>query len=154
LIEGSATLHAKIISYAQGMVQLGAASKLYNWSLNFGDIASIWRGGCIIRAQFLNYITAAYRKNPGLKNLILDPYFRDILVKTQSNWRTAVCAAIEHGVAVPSFGAALAYYDSYRQANLPARFAQAQRDSLWRPHLRAGRQTGRAILPLRLKINP
>lgn len=119
---------SKIISYAQGMVQLGAASKLYNWNLNFGDIASIWRGGCIIRAQFLNYITAAYRKNPELKNLILDPYFRDILAKTQSNWRTAVCTAIEYGVAAPSFGAALAYYDSYRQANLPANLLQAQRD--------------------------
>src|SRR6187431_1706914 len=73
---------SKIISYAQGMVQLGKASDLYNWSLNFGDIASIWRGGCIIRARFLNRITKAYVRNPELKNLILDPFFRDIILRT------------------------------------------------------------------------
>ncbi len=119
---------SKIISYAQGFVQLGAAAKLYNWSLNFGDIASIWRGGCIIRAQFLNRITEAYKREPGLKNLILDPYFRDIITKTQANWRSALQAAIEYGVAAPSFSAALAYYDSYRSARLPANLLQAQRD--------------------------
>jgi 6-phosphogluconate dehydrogenase len=119
---------SKITSYAQGMVQLGAAGALYNWGLNFGDIASIWRGGCIIRAHFLNYITEAYRRNPGLKNLMLDPYFRDILLRTQANWRTAVQTAIEYGVAVPAFSAALAYFDSYRSARLPANLLQAQRD--------------------------
>ncbi len=119
---------SKIISYAQGFVQLGKASELYNWALNFGDIASIWRAGCIIRAGFLNRITEAYRTEPGLKNLILAPFFRDILVRTQSNWRKAVCAAIENGVAVPAFSAALAYFDSYRQARLPANLLQAQRD--------------------------
>lgn len=119
---------SKIISYAQGFVQLGAASKLYGWNLNFGDIASIWRGGCIIRARFLNRITDAYRNNPELKNLILDPYFRDIVEKTQANWRKAVQTAIEYGVAAPAFTAALSYYDSYRSERLPANLLQAQRD--------------------------
>lgn len=119
---------SKIISYAQGFVQLGAAGRLYGWNLNFGDIAAIWRGGCIIRARFLNRITEAYRDNPALKNLILAPYFRDILARTQANWRLAVITAIEHGVAVPAFGAALGYYDSYRAERLPANLLQAQRD--------------------------
>ncbi|MCX6971753.1 MAG: decarboxylating NADP(+)-dependent phosphogluconate dehydrogenase [Verrucomicrobia bacterium] len=119
---------SKIISYAQGFVQLGAASELYGWSLNFGDISSIWRGGCIIRARFLNRITEAYRSNPSLKNLILDPYFRDMIAKSQSNWRTAVQTAIEYGVAAPAFSAALSYYDSCRSARLPANLLQAQRD--------------------------
>ena len=119
---------SKMISYAQGFVQLGVAGKIYNWNLNFGDISSIWRGGCIIRAQFLNRITEAYRKNPGLKNLILDPFFRDVIAKTQANWRTAVQTAIEYGVATPAFSAALSYYDSYRQERLPANLLQAQRD--------------------------
>jgi 6-phosphogluconate dehydrogenase len=119
---------SKIISYAQGFVQLGRASELYHWSLNFGDIASIWRAGCIIRAAFLNRITDAYRRDAGLKNLILDPYFRDIIVKTQANWRTAVRTAIEYGVATPGFSSALSYFDSYRAARLPANLLQAQRD--------------------------
>ena len=119
---------SKIISYAQGFVQLGAASELYGWNLNFSDISSIWRGGCIIRARFLNRITEAYRNNPSLKNLILDPYFRDIIAKTQSNWRRAVQTAIEYGVAVPAFSSALSYFDSYRSARLPANLLQAQRD--------------------------
>ena len=119
---------SKIISYAQGMVQLGKASELYNWNLNFEDIASIWRGGCIIRARFLNRITEAYKKDPGLKNLVLDPFFAEVLNRTQVNWRIAVQTAIEYGVAVPSFGAALSYFDSYRSANLPANLLQSQRD--------------------------
>jgi 6-phosphogluconate dehydrogenase len=119
---------SKITSYAQGMVQLGAASELYRWNLNFEDIASIWRGGCIIRARFLNRITEAYKKNPGLKNLMLDPFFADVLNRTQSNWRIAVTTAIENGIAVPGFSAALAYFDSYRTASLPANLLQAQRD--------------------------
>ena len=125
---GDALYASKIISYAQGFVQLGAASKLYDWALNFGDIASIWRGGCIIRAHFLNHITSAYRNNPELKNLILDPYFREIIEKSQSRWRFAVQTAIEYGVAVPAFSAALSYYDSYRSNRLPANLLQAQRD--------------------------
>jgi 6-phosphogluconate dehydrogenase len=125
---GDALYASKIISYAQGFVQLGAASKLYDWDLNFGDIASIWRGGCIIRAHFLNHITAAYRRDPTLKNLILDPYFRDIIAKSQTRWRYAIQTAIEYGVAVPAFSAALSYYDSYRAERLPANLLQAQRD--------------------------
>ncbi len=119
---------SKIMSYAQGMVQLGRASEIYGWGLNFGEIASIWRGGCIIRARFLNRITDAYRKNPGLKNLMLDPFFSEILQRTQANWRIAVQTAIEYGVATPAFGAALGYFDSYRSASLPANLLQAQRD--------------------------
>ena len=119
---------SKIISYAQGMVQLGKAGELYGWSLNFEDIASIWRGGCIIRARFLNRITDAYRKDPGLKNLVLDPFFSDILMRTQASWRKAVQTAIEYGVAVPAFSAALSYFDSYRSERLPANLLQAQRD--------------------------
>ena len=119
---------SKIISYAQGFLQLGAASKLYDWDLNFGDIASIWRGGCIIRAHFLNHITAAYRRCPELKNLILDPYFCDIIGKSQAHWRYGVQTAIEYGVAAPAFSAALSYYDSCRAERLPANLLQAQRD--------------------------
>src|SRR2546427_10667328 len=119
---------SKIVSYAQGMELLGAASKQYNWNLNFGDIATIWRGGCIIRAVFLNRIVEAYKRDPALHNLLLDRYFTKIIRKAQRNWRVAVSTAIKHGVAVPAFSASLAYFDSYRQARLPANLLQAQRD--------------------------
>ena len=119
---------SKIVSYAQGMELLGAASKEFNWNLNFGDIATIWRGGCIIRAKFLNRIVEAYERDAALHNLLLDPYFTDIIQKTQHNWRIAVATAIEQGVAVPAFSASLAYFDSYRQARLPSNLLQAQRD--------------------------
>jgi len=119
---------SKIVSYAQGFAQLGAAAEVYGWKLNFGDIATIWRGGCIIRAHFLNRIKDAYERNSGLKNLMLDPFFRDILTETQANWRQAVTAAVAHGIAAPAFSASLAYYDSYRSARLPANLLQAQRD--------------------------
>ncbi len=119
---------SKIVSYAQGMELLGAASTTYNWNLNFGDIATIWRGGCIIRAKFLNRIVEAYARDPKLHNLLLDSYFRDIIAKTQHNWRIAVCLAIEQAVAVPAFSASLAYFDSYRSARLPSNLLQAQRD--------------------------
>src|SRR5216110_1360976 len=119
---------SKIVSYAQGMELLGAASKQYNWNLNFGDIATIWRGGCIIRAKFLNCIVDAYKRDPALHNLLLDPYFTDIIKNTQDNWRVAVAAAVEQGVAVPAFSASLAYFDSYRSARLPSNLLQAQRD--------------------------
>jgi len=119
---------SKIVSYAQGMELLGAASKQFNWNLNFGDIATIWRGGCIIRAKFLNRIVEAYQRDPGLHNLLLDSYFTDIIAKTQHNWRIAVSSAVSHGVAVPAFSASLGYFDSYRQARLPANLLQAQRD--------------------------
>ena len=124
-----AALYAsKIVSYAQGMELLGAAGAEYKWNLNFGDIATIWRGGCIIRAKFLNRIVEAYERNPSLKNLLLDQYFTDIIAKTQENWRVAVCTAIQHGVAVPAFAASLEYFDSYRQPRLSANLLQAQRD--------------------------
>src|ERR1700682_1106683 len=119
---------SKIVSYAQGMELLGAASKQYNWSLNFGDIATIWRGGCIIRAKFLNRIVEAYKRDSNLHNLLLDSYFTDIIEKTQSNWRIAVATAVEFGVPVPAFSASLAYFDSYRSARLPSNLLQAQRD--------------------------
>src|SRR5206468_7566372 len=119
---------SKIVSYAQGMELLAAASTTYNWNLNFGDIATIWRGGCIIRAKFLNRIVEAYARNPSLHNLLLDSYFTDIIRNTQDNWRIAVAAAVEQGVAVPAFSASLAYFDSYRSARLPSNLLQAQRD--------------------------
>ncbi len=119
---------SKIVSYAQGMELLGAASKEFKWNLNFGDIATIWRGGCIIRAKFLNRIVEAYERDSSLHNLLLDSYFTDIIRKTQRHWRVAVATAIEQGVAVPAFSASLAYFDSYRQARLPANLLQAQRD--------------------------
>jgi len=119
---------SKIVSYAQGMELLGAASKAYNWNLNFGDIATIWRGGCIIRAQFLNRIKEAYERNPGLKNLLLDPFFRDVVAKTDGNWRHAVAQAVEAGVPVPAFAASLGYFDSYRSPRLSSNLLQAQRD--------------------------
>jgi 6-phosphogluconate dehydrogenase len=119
---------SKIVSYAQGMELLGAASGQYKWDLNFGDIATIWRGGCIIRAIFLNRIVEAYQRDLALHNLLLDRYFTGIIEKTQENWRVAVSTAAEHGVAVPAFAASLAYFDSYRQARLPSNLLQAQRD--------------------------
>src|SRR6202162_4195114 len=118
---------SKIVSYAQGMELLGAPSKQYKWNLIFGDIATIWRGGCIIRAKFLNRIVEAYKRDPALHNLLLDSYFTDIIEKTQDNWRVAVSTAAEHGVAVPAFSASLAYFDSYRQARLASNLLQAQR---------------------------
>ena len=119
---------SKIVSYAQGMELLGAASIASKWNLDFGDIATIWRGGCIIRAVFLNRIVEAYARDPQLHNLLLDQYFTGVIAKTQSSWRTAVAAAVKQGVAVPAFSASLAYFDSYRQARLPANLLQAQRD--------------------------
>ncbi|MBA2744573.1 MAG: NADP-dependent phosphogluconate dehydrogenase [Chthoniobacterales bacterium] len=119
---------SKIVSYAQGMELLGAAGMVYKWNLNFGDIATIWRGGCIIRAVFLNRIKEAYERDPQLHNLLLDQYFTGIIAKTQHNWRIAVAAAVQHGVAVPAFSASLGYFDSYRQARLPSNLLQAQRD--------------------------
>ena len=119
---------SKIVSYAQGMELLGAASHQYDWNLNLGDIATIWRGGCIIRAKFLNCIVDAYKRDPALHNLLLDSYFTDIIRDTQDNWRIAVSTAIEHGVATPAFSASLAYFDSYRSERLPSNLLQAQRD--------------------------
>ena len=100
----------------------------HNWDLDLGSIARIWRGGCIIRARFLNRITEAYEKNPELGNLMLDPFFNDILNNAQQNWRDVVSLAISNGIPVPAFTASLGYYDSYRSERLPANLLQAQRD--------------------------
>ena len=119
---------SKIISYAQGMELLRSGSSTYNWNLNLSDIATIWRGGCIIRAKFLNRIVQAYKRNPALQNLLLDKYFTRAIKRTQPKWRLVVATAIKFGVPVPAFSASLAYYDSYRSARLPANLLQAQRD--------------------------
>lgn len=119
---------SKIMSYAQGFAQLRAASEHYHWQLNYGEIANIWRAGCIIRAQFLQKITAAYQKNPELTNLMLDDYFKAICAKYQAATRQVVAWAVQAGIPVPALSAAIAYYDSYRSAVLPASLTQAQRD--------------------------
>src|SRR3954452_15138945 len=119
---------SKIISYAQGMELLRSGSTAYKWNLNLSDIATIWRGGCIIRAKFLNRIVEAYRRNPALQNLLLDRYFTRAVKRAQPKWRLVVSTAIKFGIPVPAFSASLAYYDSYRSARLPANLLQAQRD--------------------------
>ena len=119
---------SKIASYAQGYVQLAAAAKEHNWSLNYGNIAMMWRGGCIIRAQFLERIYEAYQNQPDLENLMLAPYFKKALGDAQKSWRHVVASAATIGIPVPAFMTALAYYDGYRHANLPANLLQAQRD--------------------------
>lgn len=119
---------SKICSYAQGFAQMRAHSEENNWNLQYGDIAMIWRGGCIIRAQFLQNIKEAYDRNPELENLLLDPYFKDIVGEYQSALRKVVSVAVEQGIAVPCFSSAIAYYDSYRAENLSANLIQAQRD--------------------------
>jgi len=119
---------SKICSYAQGFQLMRAAGAEYNWPLRYGEIAMIWRGGCIIRAHFLNRIKEAYDRQPDLANLLLDPYFKEIIDRNQSNWRKVVAAAAELGIPVPAFASALAYYDSYRRERLPANLIQAQRD--------------------------
>ncbi|MGB9473972.1 MAG: NADP-dependent phosphogluconate dehydrogenase [Candidatus Udaeobacter sp.] len=119
---------SKIVSYAQGMELLRSGSAEYKWNLNLGDIATIWRGGCIIRAKFLNRIVDAYKRNAALPNLLLDRYFTRAIKRAQRNWRVAVTTAIKFGVPIPAFSASLAYFDSYRSARLPANLLQAQRD--------------------------
>ncbi|MDZ4781623.1 MAG: decarboxylating NADP(+)-dependent phosphogluconate dehydrogenase [Planctomycetia bacterium] len=119
---------SKICSYAQGYFQLQAAAKEHNWPLNFGNIALLWRGGCIIRARFLDRIKEAFDAHPNLENLLLAPYFLEAVDKAQDAWRHAVSTAVTLGVPVPAFTAALTYYDGYRQASLPANLLQAQRD--------------------------
>ena len=118
----------KIISYAQGFAQLKAASEHYNWQLNYGEIAKIFRAGCIIRAQFLQKITDAYSENNNIDNLLLAPYFSKTVEAYQQSLRDVICLAVSHGIAVPTLSAAIAYYDSYRSAVLPANLIQAQRD--------------------------
>ncbi len=119
---------SKICSYAQGYVQMQAAAVEHDWPLQFGPIALLWRGGCIIRAVFLQHIKEAFDADPKLENLLLAPYFSEVVEKSQTAWRKVVTTAIELGIPVPAFAAALAYYDSYRSERLPANLLQAQRD--------------------------
>ena len=119
---------SKIISYAQGLDLIAAMGEEKGWGLDLAKIAAIWRGGCIIRARFLNDITDAYRKDPKLSNLMLAPFFTDLLNGFQQNWREVIATATLAGIPVPSFSASLGYYDSYRSAVLPANLLQAQRD--------------------------
>lgn len=118
----------KIVSYAQGFSQLRAASEQYNWDLHYGEIAKIFRAGCIIRAQFLQKITDAYAENANIANLLLAPYFKNIADEYQQALRDVVAYAVQNGIPTPTFSAAIAYYDSYRSEVLPANLIQAQRD--------------------------
>lgn len=119
---------SKIMAYAQGFGLLRAASQQYGWKLRCGDIAKIFRGGCIIRAQFLNQISRAYEKNPDLINLMLEDYFKNIINEYQKDWREVIITAILGGISVPAFSSSLAYFDSYRCGELPMNLLQAQRD--------------------------
>ncbi len=119
---------SKIVSYAQGFVQLQAAAAEHQWPLDFGSIALLWRGGCIIRAVFLERIKEAFDADPNQENLLLAPYFHQAVQQAQPAWRQVVGAAVRLGIPTPAFAAALAYYDGYRSARLPANLLQAQRD--------------------------
>jgi 6-phosphogluconate dehydrogenase len=119
---------SKICAYAQGFQLMREAQNEYKWKLNFAEIASIWRGGCIIRARFLQKIMDAYTRDANLINLLLDPYFNEQIQRAQENWRRVVVLAAQSGIAAPAFMSALAYYDGYRSANLPANLLQGQRD--------------------------
>ncbi|MDZ4685763.1 MAG: decarboxylating NADP(+)-dependent phosphogluconate dehydrogenase [Planctomycetaceae bacterium] len=119
---------SKLCSYAQGYVQLDAAAAEFGWTLNNGNIALLWRGGCIIRSRFLGDIKAAFDKNPKLENLLLDDFFKAAVEKAQPSWRRVISTAVQLGLPIPVFSAALSYYDGYRNARLPANLLQAQRD--------------------------
>jgi len=119
---------AKIVAYAQGFEHLGAGSREFRWSLDLGALATIWRGGCIIRAQFLDRIKDAYSKAPDLPNLMLDPFFQEALASAQPAWRRVVKAAVDQGVPIPTFASSLAYYDGYRRERGPANLIQGLRD--------------------------
>lgn len=119
---------AKIISYAQGYTLLKTAAKTYNWKLNYGKIAEIWRGGCIIRSAFLNKIKEAYEINPNLENLLLDEFFKKTIESLVPSWRKVVASAVMNGIPVPALSSALAYFDGYKTLDLPANLLQAQRD--------------------------
>ncbi|MDR2688003.1 MAG: decarboxylating NADP(+)-dependent phosphogluconate dehydrogenase, partial [Oscillospiraceae bacterium] len=119
---------SKIISYAQGYALLRAAAESYHWDLRYGDIAMLWRGGCIIRSTFLGNIKEAFDNNPGLDNLLLDPFFTSALTQAQDGWRRVCAAALMNGIPAPAFASALSYYDGYRCPRLPANLLQAQRD--------------------------
>ncbi len=119
---------AKIVSYAQGYTLMRAAAKTYGWNLHYGGVALMWRGGCIIRSAFLGKIKEAFEHNPGLTNLLLDPYFKDAVEGAQDGWRKVCAAAMTNGVPAPALTSALCYFDGYRSERLPANLLQAQRD--------------------------
>ncbi len=123
-----ALLAAKIISYTQGYMLLREAAREHSWNLNYGGIALMWRGGCIIRSVFLGRIKEAFDKNPNLSNLLMDGYFKGVIDRCQASWRRVVAKAVELGVPIPSLSTALAFYDGYRSSRLPANLLQAQRD--------------------------
>ena len=119
---------SKIVSYAQGFTLMRAASIEYGWNLNYGNIALLWRNGCIIRSVFLGKIKEAFDRDPDLPNLLLDPFFKEKIESTQDSWRRVAAAALTYGIPVPAMTAALTYYDGYRSERLPANLTQAQRD--------------------------
>ncbi|WP_428242156.1 decarboxylating NADP(+)-dependent phosphogluconate dehydrogenase [Gynuella sp.] len=119
---------AKIVSYAQGYVLMREAAKEYGWNLNYGGIALMWRGGCIIRSVFLGNIKEAFDNNPALSNLLLDPYFKEKITQAQAGWRRVIAAAVTNGISAPAMTSALSYFDGYRAERLPANLLQAQRD--------------------------
>ena len=119
---------SKICSYAQGFQLMQEANKINNWNLNFAGIAEIFRGGCIIRAAFLQKISDAFNNDNNLKNLLLDSYFKNTILGAEKNWRKVISLAVEHGIPVPTFSSSIAYFDSYRAATLPQNLLQAQRD--------------------------
>ncbi|TPX00603.1 NADP-dependent phosphogluconate dehydrogenase, partial [Schumannella luteola] len=119
---------SKIVAYSQGFDEIVAGAAEYGWSIQKGEIAKIWRGGCIIRAQFLNRITEAYADDPSLVALLTAPYFRDALAASQESWRRVVVAAAQAGIPSPAFSSSLAYYDGLRADRLPAALVQGQRD--------------------------
>ncbi len=125
---GKGLYASKIVSYAQGYMLMRAAAAEYGWKLNYGGIAQMWSGGCIIRSRFLNDIKAAFADNPDLTNLLLAPFFTKAVMDNQAAWRNVVAAAVQAGVAMPAFSTALAFYDAYRTDTLPANLLQAQRD--------------------------
>jgi 6-phosphogluconate dehydrogenase len=119
---------SKLVSYAQGYVLMRAAAEESKWDLNYGGIALMWRGGCIIRSAFLGKIKEAFDNNPKLTNLLLDPFFKDKILKAQNGWRNVLAASIINGIPTPAFSSALAYFDGFRNERLPANLLQAQRD--------------------------
>jgi 6-phosphogluconate dehydrogenase len=119
---------SKVVAYAQGFEEMTAAAAKYEWDLEMGTLARIWRGGCIIRARFLNRITDAYAEQPDLVNLLMAPYFRDAVADAQDSWRRVIARAVESGIAVPAFSSSLAYYDGYRRERVPANLLQGLRD--------------------------
>ena len=119
---------AKIVSYAQGYMLMREAARVYQWDLNYGDIALMWRGGCIIRSRFLENIKQAYKKSPGLDNLLLDDFFVQAIKRSEQGWRRSCSLAIQLGIPMPAMSSALAFFDGYRHDRLPAYLIQAQRD--------------------------